>query len=61
MSGPGHNKSNDSGGVCSKENDSSVEQDQLMKDWAKKHESDDYSFVTNNCFNFVYGAINGGK
>ncbi len=60
-SGPGHNSTNDSGGLCGDTHKTSTEQDRIMKDWANQHEKDNYNVFTNNCFDFVNGAIRAGQ
>ena len=61
MYGTGHNTSNDNGGMCGTERNTSDDEDKQMQDWAKNHEKDSYNPITNNCFDFVDGAIDAGK
>ena len=61
-SGPGENHSNDSGGACGPNHETSgTGRDQKMKNWAQKHQHDNYNISFNNCFDFVGGAIGAGR
>ncbi len=55
--GPGRNNPNDSGGTCGPNQDSTPEQDQRMRDWARQNERRFYDPIFNNCHSFVRDTI----
>lgn len=61
MGSPGALNTGDAGGTCGNTQPSTPFMDEAMKDWARRHERDEYNVGFYNCRDFAEGAIRAGR